>query len=74
VTGGSLTGHFQLGGSADLDMIIVDKSITTTGRLALLSGGRVIVNENLTCGSANNEANITVGSIEVAANKTFIHY
>jgi len=74
VTGGSLTGHFQLGGSAELDLIIVDRSITTTGRLALLSGGRVIVNANLTCGSANNEAQITQGSIEVAADMTFIHY
>ncbi len=69
----SLVGNFAIGGGTD--MIIVDKAITTTGKLSLLdSNGTLVVNQNLTMGSSGNGAEITAGTIEVAANKTFIHY
>jgi hypothetical protein len=74
VTGGSLVGNFfSGGGSITTASIVVDEALTTTGSLTL-SGCRLVVNQNLTMGSTNHPCSAADCSIEVVANKTFIHY
>jgi hypothetical protein len=71
VTGGSLVGEF-FGADSD-NTLIVARSLTTSGRLRLQNGATLVVNENLTMGS-EQAAEITAGSIQVDAGKTFTHY
>ncbi len=73
VTGGSLVGDFVVGADPT-DVMIVDEPLTTTGGLTISAGATLVVNQNLTMGSADHPCQIHDGSVDVVAGKSFTHH